>query len=268
MSALTKAVQISKSVNSVTKLFTNLSLNHNVSPISIPLYVRRLPRLQCALIHTTPKQNDLMEFFDDPNNWGKNEVKVGRSWRKEELRLKSSEDLHKLWFVLLKERNMLLTMEEAYKEKFEYFPNPERLDKVEDSMCNLETVVRERNKAYHLLETGTTGERPVKLAYNAIGIRSLHRMCQYHIPKFMNSRWHKRHTFSYGGYAVQKFLRLYREKLWNEKRKRRNRERNRAGVLLRMFPNLDVEALKEQYPSVDIAKLKDSKKVAGHFTSD
>lgn len=64
---------------------------------------------------------------------------------------------------------MLLTMEEAYKEKFEYFPNPERLDKVEDSMCNLETVVRERNKAYHLLETGTTGERPVKLVYNAIG---------------------------------------------------------------------------------------------------
>lgn len=55
--------------------------------------------LQCALIHTTPKQNDLMEFFDDPNNWGKKEVKVGRSWRKEELRLKSSEDLHKLWYV-------------------------------------------------------------------------------------------------------------------------------------------------------------------------
>lgn len=41
-------------------------------------------------------------------------------------------------------------------------PNPERLDKVEESMENLETVVRERNKAYWLLEVGETGERPSK----------------------------------------------------------------------------------------------------------
>lgn len=37
----------------------------------------------------------------------------------------------------------------------------------------------------------------------------------------MNSAWHKKHQFGYGGYAVRKFLRLYREKLWNEKRKLR-----------------------------------------------
>ena len=64
------------------------------------------------------------------------------------LRLKSNGDLHKLWFVLLKERNMLMTMEEAYKEAVEKFPNPERLDKVEESMDNIESVVRERNRAY------------------------------------------------------------------------------------------------------------------------
>ena len=63
-------------------------------------------------------------------------------------RLKSNGDLHKLWFVLLKERNMLMTMEEAYKEAVEKFPNPERLDKVEESMDNIESVVRERNRAY------------------------------------------------------------------------------------------------------------------------
>lgn len=38
-----------------------------------------------------------MEFFDDEKNWGANDVKSGRSWRKEELRIKSNTDLHKLW---------------------------------------------------------------------------------------------------------------------------------------------------------------------------
>jgi len=41
-------------------------------------------------------------------------------------------------------------------------PNPERLDKVEISMENLEAVVRERNKAYWQLEVGETGERPTR----------------------------------------------------------------------------------------------------------
>ena len=41
-----------------------------------------------------------------------------------------------------------MTMEHAYKEAVEKFPNPERLDKVEESMDNIESVVRERNRAY------------------------------------------------------------------------------------------------------------------------
>lgn len=65
---------------------------------------------------------------------------------------------------------MLLTMEYESAEQMKLFPNPERLDKVKESMENIETVVRERNEAYFLLETGETGERPRKLARNVFGL--------------------------------------------------------------------------------------------------
>lgn len=80
--------------------------------------------------HTSTIKYDLMEFFDNEKNWGCNEVKTGRAWNLDELRIKSNEDLHKLWYILLKERNMLMTMEKECNDKMEIFPNPERLDKV------------------------------------------------------------------------------------------------------------------------------------------
>ena len=78
----------------------------------------------------TTCQNGLMEFFDKEINWGAEKVIHGREWKLDELRIKSNVDLHKLWFVLLKERNMLLTMEETYKKNYESFVSPERIAKV------------------------------------------------------------------------------------------------------------------------------------------
>ena len=49
---------------------------------------------------------------------------------------------------------MLLTMLQAYEDDHEVLPNEERLDKVDESMANLEEVVRERNRAYYDLEVG------------------------------------------------------------------------------------------------------------------
>uniref|UniRef100_A0A914X1S4 Large ribosomal subunit protein uL29m n=1 Tax=Plectus sambesii TaxID=2011161 RepID=A0A914X1S4_9BILA len=144
--------------------------------------MRRVPLLstnEACSLHTSAvmqvSKGRIDEFFDSADNFGKNELPVkdrpGRSWSVAELRLKSSSDLHKLWYVLLKERNMLLTMEQAYKDAIRVFPNPERLDRVKDSMDNLEAVVRERNNALMELEYGESGATPTKTVTSFMGFK-------------------------------------------------------------------------------------------------
>ncbi|KAK4292952.1 hypothetical protein Pmani_034316 [Petrolisthes manimaculis] len=212
-------------------------------------------------IHTSTNLHNLSEFFDDKKNWGEQEVKVGRSWKKDELRIKSNDDLHKLWFVLLKERNMLLTMEHDAKQEYRLFPNPERIDKVEDSMKNLEDVVVERNRAYWMLETGETGERPTGVITDELGIRRRRRFCQYFIPSWMH---HQKKETVHRGAAICKFQRLMREKNFLTKRRYYRRVRGHVYMLWRRFPNMNVEALQRQYPEVDVRLLQKHKKARGH----
>lgn len=217
-------------------------------------------------VHTTKPNYDLMEFFDAKKNWSETNIKVGRSWKVDELRIKSNTDLHKLWFVLLKERNMLYTMEHECNENMRLFPNAERVDKVQTSMNNIETVIRERNVAYYKLETGETGERPTEEVISKIGLPETYEKREYYIPRFMNTRWVR--PYLENGYissrAVKKFLQLYTEKQRNEKRKARNRDFSHVQQLLKRFPDMDMEKLKAEYPDVDIDKAKRSKKARGH----
>ncbi|RID48858.1 hypothetical protein BRARA_I05337, partial [Brassica rapa] len=55
-------------------------------------------------------KNPLEEFFEFDRSQDEDKpVVYGRGWKASELRLKSWDDLQKLWYVLLKEKNMLMT---------------------------------------------------------------------------------------------------------------------------------------------------------------
>ncbi|KAK6019890.1 RNB-like protein [Ostertagia ostertagi] len=72
-------------------------------------------------------------------------------------------------YVCLKERNMLLTMQTAYISYARSMPNPERIDRVNETMRNIETVVHERNDAYFQLETGDSASPPMRTVTSFMG---------------------------------------------------------------------------------------------------
>uniref|UniRef100_A0A803QYM9 Large ribosomal subunit protein uL29m n=1 Tax=Cannabis sativa TaxID=3483 RepID=A0A803QYM9_CANSA len=77
--------------------------------------------------------NPLAEFFEvDRSTEDEKPVVYGRSWKASELRLKSWDDLQKLWYVLLKEKNMLMTQRQMLNAQNLRFPNPERVPKKVD----------------------------------------------------------------------------------------------------------------------------------------
>ncbi|XP_037278194.2 mitochondrial ribosomal protein L47 [Rhipicephalus microplus] len=214
----------------------------------------RIAQSPCsASLHNSCVQRGLMEFFEPKDNWGADEVRSGKSWSKDELRIKSNSDLHKLWYILLKEKNMLLTMEEAAKREVELFPNPERIDKVKESMNNLEEVVRERNEAYHLLEIGESGEQPWVPKENIYGFVRDFALKEHLMPRTCNPKGYFR---LWRDKDLNDFLRLYREKMQKRKEFFHRTSRNRIMQIIKRFPHVDRSLLRDMYPDVDIDKLE------------
>jgi large subunit ribosomal protein L47 len=71
---------------------------------------------------------------------------VGRSWSVKELRRKSYDDLHKLWYILYKERNMLLTETNLARRHGYEMVQPDRKSKVQKSMGAIKHVLGERKR--------------------------------------------------------------------------------------------------------------------------
>ena len=95
---------------------------------------------------TSTHRNPLDQFRDTVDRQTRMSEKVGRSWSAKELRRKSYDDLHKLWYVLYKERNMLLTEQQLSRRRQLIFPQPERLYKVQKSMGAIRQVLGERKR--------------------------------------------------------------------------------------------------------------------------
>ncbi|KAK8797297.1 hypothetical protein WA158_004505 [Blastocystis sp. Blastoise] len=90
-----------------------------------------------------------LEEFVDTTRATSEKIVYGRAWKASELRRKSFEDLHKLWYVLLKERNVLLTERYDAQARNVQMSHPERLSRVNCSMARLKTVLSERQKIFN-----------------------------------------------------------------------------------------------------------------------
>uniref|UniRef100_A0A8C2YV46 Large ribosomal subunit protein uL29m n=1 Tax=Chinchilla lanigera TaxID=34839 RepID=A0A8C2YV46_CHILA len=191
---------------------------------------------QCRLLHTTLSRKGLEEFFDDPKNWGQEKVKSGAAWTCQQLRNKSNEDLHKLWYVLLKERNMLLTLEQEAKRQHLPMPSPERLEKVVDSMDALDKVVQEREDALRLLQTGQERARPGAWRRDIFGRVIWHKFKQWPIPWYLNKRYNRKRFFAMP--YVDHFVRLRIEKHIRMETRKKRLERKKQKILQEKFPHL------------------------------
>ncbi|EMD39938.1 hypothetical protein CERSUDRAFT_122079 [Gelatoporia subvermispora B] len=89
------------------------------------------------------------ESLDTPNALS---YRSGRSWVAAELRRKSFKDLHTLWYVLLRERNLIASqMEEARRVlggKIAGTPLSKQAFKCRKSMARIKYVIQERRLAY------------------------------------------------------------------------------------------------------------------------
>lgn len=141
-----------------------------------------------TFLHSSSRNLGLNEFFDDPENFGKNDITTGCAWTKDLLRRKSAVDLHKLWFVLLKERNMLITQEYYCMDHDEPIQGPDRLDKVAESMSNLRDVIDERQSAKNVLLYGRTDKEGGEYRKNVFGFVYYYKNKEHLMPKEMKNK--------------------------------------------------------------------------------
>jgi len=95
---------------------------------------------QAAKGETKPKGNKVEDFQDE-----RFESTFGRSWEMSDLETLRNPTLHALWFVLLKERNKMLTADDYFRATLKRRnPYRDQLKSVQQSMDNLKQVMEAR----------------------------------------------------------------------------------------------------------------------------
>ncbi|KAJ3392711.1 39S ribosomal protein L47, mitochondrial [Lobulomyces angularis] len=138
MNFLKNVITKNSSQTIISKKFTTnfLHLNKNLKNLS------QLTRS----LQTSSKCLGLEEFFDNSKGWTwkDTDFPTGRSWEVNEVRRKSFEDLHALWWVCIKQKNLLLSQKEECRRFRLIFPNKERLSQVKKTMKYIKFVLWER----------------------------------------------------------------------------------------------------------------------------
>uniref|UniRef100_A0A060SZ54 Large ribosomal subunit protein uL29m n=1 Tax=Blastobotrys adeninivorans TaxID=409370 RepID=A0A060SZ54_BLAAD len=116
-----------------------------------------------------PEDHPLWQFFSDKKYLRpfSDLENTGRAWTVQELRRKSFDDLHTLWYVCLKERNILLRESQIYKTLAG--PQAESNDRyktiseeIRNTMWRIRHVLAERHRAW------VNGMSELKNSYNEI----------------------------------------------------------------------------------------------------
>eukprot|EP01137_Pigoraptor_chileana_P006072 Opistho-2@50010 len=115
-----------------------------------------LSRPLCAAAATAKPTRGINEFFEiiPPEE----STEYGRSWKASELRGKSNAELHQLWYILLKERNLVMTMQHEARARKAKVPYKPRMVKVKKAMAAIHTVIGERENALRQAKDAVVNE--------------------------------------------------------------------------------------------------------------
>ena len=106
-----------------------------------------MKRFQKQTDQTAPVDPLVSKFSHiNPDNPKRVVLKTGRPWHAQELRLKSNEDLHKLYYVCLKEKNIILS-DQVWRRKLEGRKGDiNATRKLKVTVARILTVLSEREK--------------------------------------------------------------------------------------------------------------------------